>query len=34
MKDIFAKELYNKSYLDCTNEEKLLVDVRLYNYVH
>ena len=34
MKDIFAKELYNKCYADCTIEEKALVDKRLYEYVH
>lgn len=34
MKDIFAKELYSKLYIDCTVEEKVLVDKRLYQYVH
>jgi len=34
MKDIFAKELYNKPYTECTVEEKVLVDKRLYDYVH
>jgi hypothetical protein len=34
MKDIFARELYNKLFIDCTNEEQVLVLQRLYEYVH
>lgn len=34
MRNIFAKELYNKLYIHCNDDEKALVDKRLYEYVH
>jgi hypothetical protein len=34
MKDIFARELYNKLYNQCSKEEQELVLKRLYEYVH